>query len=122
MKKKIKGLGMVLSLGMLLSMLPMTVMATDEKVQEGKFQYAAIGDFDNDDVFYYSDHYFSQSGKHKNEHLRTMSANIAFAVNPSRENPDKNANIKKLLSDIGFSEEDMVFDDSVVLVYDSPQS
>ncbi|MCR5653597.1 MAG: hypothetical protein K6F88_07320, partial [Ruminococcus sp.] len=54
------------------------------------------------DKYFYCDDYFTQSGKASDEHLRTMSAAVAFTLYGKSENPE--AVFGKLPSDIGFED------------------
>lgn len=72
-------------------------------VQEGTFEY--VPSFENYSVkekYYYSDDYFKNSGKEKNEHLRTMSMCLALSSITAIDKEDKAENVKNLLEDIGF--------------------
>lgn len=72
-------------------------------VQKGVFEY--IPPFESSsvkDVYYYSDEYFQNPGKVKNEHLRTMSLCLALSATTAIDKVDKAENVKKLLSDTGF--------------------
>jgi len=72
-------------------------------VQKGTFEYIpAFEEFSVEDVYYYSDDYFQNSGKEENEHLRTMSLCLALSAITASDKVDKAENVKKLLDDIGF--------------------
>lgn len=69
-------------------------------VQTGKFNYISVSDEVLEDEYYYSDDYFRQSGKIGNEHLLTMSYNLAISTSEIQ-----NAEfITKIYNDIGFND------------------
>ena len=76
-------------------------------VQTGKFSYMPAFADKAEEVYYYSDDYFDKSGKEYNEHLLTMSLNLALSTFEIR-----NATyVTKLYNDIGFKDisvEDML--------------
>ncbi|MBQ3266175.1 MAG: hypothetical protein IJH07_10410 [Ruminococcus sp.] len=73
------------------------------KLYRGTFRYTGIKD-----TFYYTDDYFSDSGNVENEHLRTMSAALAFAV--SGTDPQDTLD---LMTDIGMETDSIVTEDMV---------
>ena len=74
----------------------------DEKIYKGELSYSVTGiNSDIKSVYYYSDSYFENPGEDVNEHLRTMSLNLALAVTPAPSG-EKNRYIVDLLTDIGF--------------------
>lgn len=76
----------------------------DEKIYKGELSYSVTGiNSDIKSVYYYSDSYFENPGEDVNEHLRTMSLNLALAVTPAPSG-EKNRYIVDLLTDIGFQD------------------
>lgn len=73
------------------------------KLYRGTFHY-----IDQEDTFYYGDSYFAASGCDKNEHLRTMSAALAFSVLGTR--PQDTVD---LMTNIGMEPDSVVMDDMV---------
>ena len=51
-----------------------------ETVQSGKFKYMPAFEDETEEVYYYSDDYFKESGKIDNEHLLAMSYNLALST------------------------------------------
>ena len=75
---------------------PITVRAN---IISGNFTYMPAFDETKEEKYYYDDDYFINSGKTDNEHLLTMSINLALSTFE-----DGNDNYStKLLNDIGFS-------------------
>ena len=53
----------------------------EDALMKGTFTMTTFDGFDpGEQTFYYSDSYFSSSGKKSNEHLRTMSAALVFPL------------------------------------------
>ncbi|MBQ3331240.1 MAG: hypothetical protein IJG87_08705 [Ruminococcus sp.] len=73
------------------------------RLYRGTFRYTG-----NEDTFYYSDGYFSISGCEKNEHLRTMSAAMAFSVFGTAPQDTLD-----LMTDIGMEPDSVVMEDIV---------
>lgn len=59
-------------------LIPFAVKA--ESLQTGKFRYMPAFEEETQEVYYYSDDYFSKSGKEYNEHLFSMSYNLALST------------------------------------------
>lgn len=59
-------------------LIPFAVKA--ESVQTGKFRYMPAFEEETQEVYYYSDDYFSKSGKEYNEHLLSMSYNLTLST------------------------------------------
>ena len=76
------------------------IIVNAESVQTGKFKYMPAFESEKEEVYYYSDDYFKQSGTNYNEHLSTMSLNLALSTFEIRNYTYS----KKLLEDIGFSD------------------
>ena len=74
---------------------------TQAKVITGEFIMYTY-DSTESKTYYYSDDYFSQSGKIENEHLRTMSAAVALTMVGVSKNPSER--FGKLPREIGFSD------------------
>ena len=53
---------------------------------------------------YYDDAYFTKPSDETDEHLRTMSAAMAFAVNPNNNEDSDGEEISAILTAIGFSD------------------
>lgn len=68
-----------------------------------EYQYPS-GEFDRPvtDTYYYSDRYFMKPGTKTNEHLRTMSAALAFGVSPANNEKSAAENITDIFTDTGF--------------------
>ena len=98
------------SLAVAVSALPLNVFAEGEDTlhsgsSEGRVK--VISDTfsflnDQEDVFYYSDDYFTASGKETNEHLRSMSYCLALAAIGTEDH--KSTPATDLLAKIGFSD------------------
>ena len=73
------------------------------RLYRGTFRYTG-----HEDTFYYSDGYFSISGCEKNEHLRTMSAAMAFSVFGTAPQDTLD-----LMTDIGMEPDSVVMEDIV---------
>jgi hypothetical protein len=69
-----------------------------ESVQTGKFKYMPAFEDETEEVYYYSDDYFKESGKVDNEHLLAMSYNLALSTFEIRGYSYS----KALLEEIGF--------------------
>ena len=83
----------------LIMTIPIIVNATS--IKTGKFTYKpAFNDGVKEEVYYYSDDYFKETGKTYNEHLMTMSYNLAI----STFEVQNSAYSSKLLTDIGFKD------------------
>lgn len=90
---------------MIFTILSNTVLAAS--VQKGTFNYMPAFEDMAEEVYFYSDDYFANSGKEENEHLTTMSYNLALATFEIRGD----SYIRKLYADIGYeniSTQDMV--------------
>ncbi len=76
----------------------------DDKLYVGEYNYCfgGVGP-DIKTEYYYSDSYFKNSGKENNEHLRTMSMNLALAATPTSSGK-KDRNIIDLMTQIGFQD------------------
>ena len=72
-----------------------------ETVQSGKFKYIpAFEEEAKEEVYYYSDDYFKESGKTNNEHLLAMSYNLAISTFEEQNSSYTEA----LLTEIGFQD------------------
>ena len=83
------------------------IITNAESVQTGKFSYMPAFSDKTEETYYYSDDYFRQSGKIDNEHLMTMSYNLALSTFEIRDYTYS----KALLEELGFSDikaEDML--------------
>ena len=70
---------------------------------KGTFTMTTFDGFDpGEQTFYYSDSYFTASGKESNEHLRTMSAALVFPLKGISDTPAET--FAAILSDIGFQD------------------
>ena len=67
-------------------------------VQTGKFSYMPAFADETEETYYYSDDYFKESGKEENDHLLTMSYNLALSTFEIRGS----SYVTKLYVDIGF--------------------
>ena len=79
----------------ILLLLPITISAETIK---GKFNYLPAFSDETEEIYYYSDDYFKQSGTIYNEHLLTMSYNLSlssFGLKSSK-------NVTNLYEDLGF--------------------
>ena len=81
-----------------LLLMPFVVNA--ESVRTGKFSYMPSFEEETEETYYYSDDYFKGSGKVYNEHLLSMSYNLALST--FEEN--RSDNCMELLKDIGFND------------------
>lgn len=95
-------------------------------LQEGVFSYTAMTGGDLDAVYYYSDAYFLDKPDYYNNQLATMSlAAVMSAFNSNATEFDKSIpndgyanrfrNVKQLLSDIGFTNENIYISESFTL-------
>ena len=82
----------------LLMTIPIIVNATS--IKTGKFTYKPAFSDVTKEVYYYSDDYFKETGKTYNEHLMTMSYNLAISTFEVQNSTYSN----KLLTDIGFKD------------------
>ena len=74
---------------------------TGDALMKGTFTMTTFDGFDpGEQTFYYSDSYFTSSGKESNEHLRTMSAALVFPLRGSSDTPSET--FGAILNDIGF--------------------
>lgn len=74
---------------------------TGDALIKGTFTMTTFDGFDpGEQTYYYSDSYFTSSGKESNEHLRTMSAALVFPVYGISDTPDETYGAT--LSHIGF--------------------
>ena len=100
-----KAAALVLSAGVLISALPMSAIADEiepVKAVTGTFTYVTAGSenalgekYEKTEKFYYSDDFFSEPSSVMNEHLRTMSADLALTAFGSL-GEDNSANISDL--------------------------
>ena len=88
---------LILSLFFLL-LLPVIVNA--ETVQTGKFKFLPAFEQPKEEVYYYSDDYFTKSGKIDDEHLLAMSYNLSISTFEVRGYSYSST----LLTDIGFKD------------------
>lgn len=94
--KKLKILSTLFFSIIFIHLLTSNVSATS--VQSGTFTYMPAYSEEIEGTYYYSDDYFKQSGKMDNEHLLTMSFNLALSTSEIRGS----SYVKKLYEDIGF--------------------
>ncbi len=87
------------SLLLIIILMVIPIYVNAETVQTGKFKYMPAFEEETEEVYYYSDDYFKNSGKTYNEHLMGMSFNLAISTFEIRGYSYS----KKLLEDIGFS-------------------
>ena len=85
---------------LLLIIMMIPIFASAETVKSGKFKYMPAYEEAKEEVYYYSDDYFRQSGKVDNEHLVGMSYNLAISTFEIRGYSFS----KALLEDIGFKD------------------
>ena len=71
-----------------------------ESVKTGKYKYMPAFEDETEEVYYYSDDYFKESGKNDNEHLLAMSYNLALSTFEIRGCSYS----KALLDEIGFED------------------
>lgn len=106
MKKNKKPLSLLLALIMLLGIIaaaPISANAVEAPLIHGTFTLITFDGYDPGELdYYYSDSYFSESGKEQNPHLRTMSAVLEWSVTGKSDTPDET--FGAMLSDIGFSD------------------
>ena len=84
----------------LLFLLFIPVFVNAESVQTGKFKYMPAFENKTEEVYYYSDDYFKESGKKDNNHLLAMSYNLALSTFEIRGYSYS----KALLEEIGFKD------------------
>ena len=82
----------------LLFLLFIPIFVNAESVKTGKFKYVPAFEDEKEEVYYYSDDYFKNSGKTNNEHLLAMSYNLAISTFEIRGYSYS----KALLKEIGF--------------------
>ena len=109
-----KAAALVLSAGVLISALPMSAIADEAepvKAVTGTFTYVTAGSenalgekYEQTDKFYYSDDFFSEPSSVMNEHLRTISADLALAAFGSL-GEDNAANAVDLLTKLEYDPE-----------------
>ncbi|MBR1563654.1 MAG: hypothetical protein IJ645_10670 [Ruminococcus sp.] len=109
-----KAAALVLSAGVLISALPMSAIADEAepvKALTGTFTYVTMGsenalgeEYEQTDKFYYSDDFFSEPSSVMNEHLRTISADLALAAFGSL-GEDNSANAVDLLTKLEYDPE-----------------
>ncbi len=109
-----KAAALVLSAGVLISALPMSAIADEAepvKAVTGTFTYVTAGSenalgekYEQTDKFYYSDDFFSEPSSVMNEHLRTISADLALAAFGSL-GEDNAANAVDLLTKLEYNPE-----------------
>lgn len=99
-----KPLCVLLAALMLVSCFAVTASAEgDDGIINGKFTMVTFDGTDpGEQDYYYSDDYFRTPGTEENEHLRTMSAALAFTTAGTSETPDETYGA--ILSNIGFSD------------------
>lgn len=106
MKKLRKPLSLLLALVMISGIIaaaPFAVNAAQTKIIKGTFTVVTFDGTDPGTLdYYYSDSYFSTSGKETNPHLRTMSAALAFTTYGTSETPEETYG--KMLTEVGFSD------------------
>ncbi len=78
----------------------------------GEFRYlTALSENSTEGTYYYSDGFFAESGKKSNAHLRTLSLELALTTFGSDGGLKHSEFTERLLSDIGFDEDDMYIAD-----------
>ena len=76
---------------------------TEDALMKGTFTMKTFDNFDpGEQTYYYSDSYFTSSGKESNEHLRTMSAALVFPLQGTSDTPVET--FGSTLSNIGFQD------------------
>ena len=97
-----KTLCLLLALILTAAFIPAVYAAEPEDALiKGTFTMTTFDGFDpGEQTYYYSDSYFTASGKESNEHLRTMSAALVFPVRGSSDTPAET--FGAILSEIGF--------------------
>ncbi len=101
-----------------ITLLPASVSAHDgeHKIYKGSFTYYdKATDSDLREDFYYSDAYFTRPSTEMDEHLRTMSAALAFAS----DNKELSGNLYDTLKNTGFDPKTIQSDDLQVQSYDT---
>lgn len=91
-----------------------TVTAAETTDRGLKLYRCTFRYIDQEDTFYYGDSYFAASGCEENEHLRTMSAAMAFSVLGTR--PQDTVD---LMTNIGMEPDSIVMDDMVWGTFDT---
>ena len=78
----------------------------DKDWKSGSFHYVLSSDDDLEDVYLYSDSWFSTDASVENPHLRTLSliAAMASASSNAKDYPLKSANLQALLQGLGFED------------------
>ena len=101
-----KALALFLSTVMLMSVCiaaPVSINAESATLIKGTFTIDTFDGYDPGELdYYYSDRYFSGSGKETDPHLRTMSAALVFTSQGTSKTPDKT--FGKILRNIGFTD------------------
>ena len=99
-----KTLCLLLALILTAAFIPAVYAAEPEDALiKGTFTMTTFDGFDpGEQTYYYSDSYFTASGKESNEHLRTMSAALVFPVRGSSDTPAET--FGAILSEIGFQD------------------
>ena len=99
-----KNLCLLLALILTAAFIPAVYAAEPEDALiKGTFTMTTFDGFDpGEQTYYYSDSYFTASGKESNEHLRTMSAALVFPVRGSSDTPAET--FGAILSEIGFQD------------------
>ena len=101
MKMRIRLLGTAVSAVMLASSLPFAAFAEEDSVIKGTFTFSKPFTAETEeDVFYYSDDYFSGSSFTDDAHRTSMSMALALAVSLS----GSSESIEKIYSDTGFED------------------
>ena len=84
-----------------------------DRLYKGSFKlYSFEGETDM--PFYFSDSFFTKSGKTSDVHLRTMSSVLAFAAQFSEDSKEPDKNIRDVLIDIGCVDEEINFKNMTV--------
>lgn len=90
-----KKLAIILA-SLFLALMPFSASA--ESIRTGKYKYMPAFEDETEETYYYSDEYFKESGKIDNEHLLSMSYNLALSTFEIRNSSYS----KNLLEEIGF--------------------
>lgn len=95
----------IIALAVFIISVPASALSVDPKIITGEFRYfsSQLNEV-RTHTYYYSDEYFSDSGKVVNEHLRTMSLDLALTAYGTDESE---CNVTTLLTEIGFDKNTM---------------